>query len=71
MSMASNHALPLGGNDVSFDIPPLADLHFAFGWARLAPGQAVWKTRVFNISSGEMIEVSPPGSEHADFLVFS
>ena len=46
---------------------PIADLRFALAWSAAAPGLGGWRIEVVQISSGEMVDVIPPG---ADFPVF-
>lgn len=47
---------------------PIADLRFALAWSVAAPGFGGWRVEVVQISSGEMVDVIPPGAE---FPVFS
>ncbi|WP_426954301.1 hypothetical protein [Muricoccus radiodurans] len=46
----------------------IAGLSFSFAWSRLAPGIDGWRVQLVQIASGEMLDVTPPGSE---FPVFS
>ncbi|WP_426954311.1 hypothetical protein [Muricoccus radiodurans] len=47
---------------------PIADLRFGFAWSRVAPGIDGWRVELVQIATGEMFDVTPPGSE---FPVFS
>ena len=49
---------------------PIADLRFALAWSRVAPGFGGWQAAVTQISSGEMIDVVPPGAEFPVFCIF-
>ena len=48
---------------------PVAELRFALAWSAVAPGFGGWKVAVTHISSGEMIDVFPPGAEFPVFCV--
>lgn len=45
----------------------VADLRFALAWSRVAPGFGGWRIAVLQISTGEMVEVTPPGASFAAF----
>ena len=59
----------MNGSAASSDcaVFPLADLRFALAWSAAAPGFGGWRAEVVQISSGEMVDVIPPG---ADFPIF-
>ncbi|MGI4944347.1 MAG: hypothetical protein ACRYHQ_27950 [Janthinobacterium lividum] len=48
---------------------PIADLQFALAWSDAAPGFGGWRIEVVQISSGEMVDVVPPGAEFPVFWV--
>lgn len=45
------------------------DLLFALAWSRLAPGLGGWRLSITEISTGEMVEIIPPGAEFPVFLI--
>ncbi|HEY0205529.1 MAG TPA: hypothetical protein VGC15_15395 [Acetobacteraceae bacterium] len=48
---------------------PIADLRFALAWSAAAPGYGGWRIEVVQISSGEMVDVVPPGAQFPVFWV--
>ena len=48
---------------------PLDDLRFALAWSTAAPGFGGWRVEVVQVSSGEMVDVVPPGAEFPVFCV--
>lgn len=48
---------------------PVADLRFALAWSRAAPGLGGWQVTITQISSGEMVDVIPPGAEFPVFYI--
>lgn len=48
---------------------PVADLRFGMAWSRLAPGIGGWPLTVTETTSGEMVDVTPPGAEHPVFCI--
>ena len=47
----------------------IADLRFALGWSAVAPGFGGWRVEVVQISTGEMLDVTPPGAAFPVFCV--
>ncbi len=47
----------------------VSDLCFALAWSRVAPGFGGWQIAFMQISSGEMIDVIPPGAEFPVFHI--
>ena len=47
----------------------VSDLCFALAWSRVAPGFGGWQIAFTQISSGEMIDVIPPGAEFPVFHI--
>ncbi len=47
----------------------VSDLCFALAWSRVAPGFGGWRIVFLQISSGEMIDVVPPGAEFPVFHI--
>ena len=47
----------------------IADLRFALAWSAVAPGFGGWRAEVVQISTGEMLDVTPPGAESPVFCV--
>jgi hypothetical protein len=47
----------------------VSDLCFALAWSRVAPGYGGWRIALMQISSGEMIDVIPPGAEFPAFHI--
>ena len=48
---------------------PLEDLQFALAWSQVAPGIGGWKLTVSEMTTGEIVEVTPPGAEFPVFYV--
>ena len=64
----AEHALNGSASSSECAMFPIADLRFALAWSDAAPGFGGWQVEVVQISSGEMVDVIPPG---AQFPVFS
>jgi hypothetical protein len=47
----------------------VSDLCFALAWSRVAPGFGGWQIAFMQISTGEMIDVVPPGAEFPVFHI--
>ena len=47
----------------------VSDLCFALAWSRVAPGFGGWRIAFMQISTGEMIDVVPPGAEFPVFHI--
>ncbi len=48
---------------------PIGDLQFALAWSQVAPGIGGWRLTVSEMTSGEMVEVTPPGAEFPTFYI--
>ncbi len=48
---------------------PVEDLKFAMAWSRVAPGIGGWQLAVSEMTSGEIVEVTPPGAEFPVFYI--
>lgn len=48
---------------------PIQDLHFAVAWSRVAPGIGGWQLSVSEMTTGEIVEVIPPGAEFPVFYL--
>ena len=57
-------------NDTSIHaVFPVEDLQFAMAWSRVAPGFGGWTLAVSEMTTGELVEVTPPGAEFPVFYV--
>jgi len=65
----AEHALNGSAASSECAVFPLADLRFALAWSAAAPGFGGWRVEVVQISSGEMVDVVPPGSQFPVFWV--
>ena len=48
---------------------PVGDLAFAMAWSRVAPGIGGWRLAVSEMTSGEIVEIIPPGAKLPVFYV--
>lgn len=48
---------------------PVDDLSFAMAWSRVAPGIGGWRLAVSEMTSGEIVEIIPPGAKFPVFYV--
>lgn len=65
----AEHALNGSAASSECAVFPIADLRFALAWSAAAPGFGGWRVEVVQISSGEMVDVVPPGSQFPVFWV--
>ncbi len=63
------HALNGSAASSECAVFPIADLRFALAWSAAAPGFGGWRVEVVQISSGEMLDVIPPGAQFPVFWV--
>jgi len=63
------HALNGSAASSECAVFPIADLRFALAWSAAAPGFGGWRVEVVQISSGEMVDVIPPGAQFPVFWV--
>ena len=65
----AQHALNGSAASSECAVFPIADLRFALAWSAAAPGYGGWRIEVVQISSGEMVDIVPPGAEFPVFCV--
>ena len=65
----AQHALNGSAASSECAVFPIADLQFALAWSVAAPGFGGWRIEVVQISSGEMVDVIPPGAQFPVFWV--